>query len=102
MKNFDTLSEAMTALQRDGYTEDFNQKTDCIECRNGSIKLTPEQFRIDQFYRFEGMNDPGDEMILYAISSYDDKLKGLLVNAYGVYEDSMTDEMTKKLSFKSQ
>jgi len=37
------------------------------------------------FYRFEGMTDSADTRILYAISSHNYQLKGLLVNVYGVY-----------------
>jgi hypothetical protein len=43
------------------------------------------------------MTDPSDQSILYAISSHDQKLKGILVNAYGLYADSVADDMVKKL-----
>jgi len=99
MKNFETLTEAMAALRKDGYVEDFIVKTDVIQCENG-VALSHDQFHIDEFYRFEGATDPDDEMILYAISSHDKKTKGLLVNAYGVYEDSITGELLKKLEMK--
>lgn len=51
-------------------------------------------------YRYEGMTDPGDQSILYAISSEKYALKGVLVNAYGIYADPVTAEMEKKLTIR--
>ena len=95
-----TLSERMNELRLKGYKEEFNIQCDGIDSGNGCIKLSPDDFQIDAYYRFEGQSDPADEAILYAISSERYGLKGLLVNGYGVYSDDMTNEMLKKLSFK--
>lgn len=95
---YDTLSEAIAALQAQGYTEDFNISTDCLECREGSLRLMPDDFHIDRFFRFEGQTDPADESILYAISSEKHGLKGLLVNGYGISSEPLTDEMLSKLA----
>ncbi len=90
---FGTLKD----LKAKGYTEDFNLKVDCIDCRGGQLRITPSDFQIDEHFRFEGASDPSDGAIVYAISSEKHKLKGVLVNAYGVYSDPMTDEMLAKL-----
>ena len=97
MENYDTMVEAINALRKQGYTEDFNLKQNCIECRNGDHKLSHNDFHIDKFFRFEGDTDPADESILYAISSDKFKLKGVLVNGYGISSDGLTDEMLEKL-----
>jgi hypothetical protein len=47
------------------------------------------------------MSDPGDEEILFAISSGKYKLKGLLVNAYGLYADTLTLAMEQKLNIRN-
>ena len=98
MSNYDTLSQAMNALKERGYTEDFNLKQNCIECRDGEYTLFHNEFEIDEFYRFEGETNPSDSSILYAVSSEKYKLKGVLVNGYGIYTEPLTDEMTRKLS----
>lgn len=100
MENYDTLSEALTALRSQGYTEDFNLKEECLDCRNGMFKLFHDEFQIDKTFRFEGNTDPADEAVLYAISSHKYQLKGVLVNAYGVYSDGIADEMMAKLKFE--
>ncbi len=42
----------------------------------------PEEVDIVNFYRFEGMSDPGDNSILYEIQT-SDGAKGTLVTPYG-------------------
>src|SRR5262245_3905770 len=97
METYETVTEAIAALRKQGYTEDFNLRENCIECRQGKYKLFHDQFQIDKVYRFEGMTDPDDETVLYAISSPELNLKGTLVNAYGIYSDPVADEMVRKL-----
>ena len=97
---YNTLSEAITDLQQQGYTEDLNLRSDCIECQALDQKLYADQFEIDKVFRFEGDSNPDDSSILFAISAPQIPLKGLLVDAYGVYADPLTTEMIQKLKFK--
>jgi hypothetical protein len=97
---YHTLSEKMNELRREGYTEDFNLQQNCLECRNGSFKVFTDEFKVDKYYRFEGQTDPADQAILYAISSDIHQLKGVLVNAYGIYSEPITDEMLEKLEIR--
>jgi len=97
--NYDTLSEAVNDLIRRGYTADFliiNEK-DCLICNN--LELSPEEFVIDEVHRFEGMTDPADESIIFAISSSVHNLKGLVINSYGAdfgYRSSKLVEHLRK------
>ena len=95
---YETLSEAINALRAQGYTEDFNLQSHCLDCRVGEIQLFPHEFEIDKLFRFYGPSDPDDESILYAISSAKYNLKGLLVNAFGPDADMFTQEMVEKLN----
>src|SRR5690606_26006661 len=88
-------------LKKEGYTTDFNLKNSCIICAGNTMEIYPEDFVVDRHYRFEGATDPGDEAILYAISSEKHKLKGILVNGYGLYSDDMSNEMIKACSKKA-
>jgi len=96
---YNTLTETMEALRNEGYTEDFNLKDDHIVSQSGDFQILHHEFEIDKFFRFEGETDPADESILYAISSEKYNLKGVFVNAFGIYSDPVADEMMKKLSF---
>jgi hypothetical protein len=95
-----TLSETMNDLRKEGYTEDFNLHQNCLECRNGEFKVFADEFKVDKYFRFEGASNPSDAAILYAISSDKKNLKGVLVNAYGIYSEPLTDEMLEKLEIR--
>jgi hypothetical protein len=99
MNTYPTVTEALNDLKKEGYVLDFNLKGDCIECITPNIQLYPADFIIDKFYRFEGASNPDDSAIVYAISSKSG-LKGTLVDAYGVYADSLTTDMMEKLKIK--
>jgi hypothetical protein len=99
MENYATITELLNNLKEEGYELDFNLNNDCIECRAFDIKLHPDDFVIDKFFRFEGASNPDDNAIVYAISSKRG-LKGTLIDAYGVYADSLTTEMVDKLKIK--
>lgn len=97
--NFDTLSQAINELRNQGYTEDFNLKPYCLECASSKLQLYPEDFKVDSYYRFEGESDPDDNSILFAISGEKD-IKGILVDAYGIYSESFSESMIEKLKMR--
>jgi hypothetical protein len=101
MKNFDTLTEAIAELKKGGYVNDFNLHPEWIECPPLQLKFGPTEFHVDEVHRFEGMNDPDDSSVLYAITS-SVGVKGLLVDAYGAYAESMSSLMIKKLRIDSK
>jgi len=99
----DTVIERLEELKERGFTYDFNLTAHALELhKDDGIRLTlnPEDFTIVEFYRFEGMTDPSDTSILYAIESCDG-LKGTLLSSYGVYADAMSNEMIQKLDTRS-
>ena len=85
MKNknysYQTVSEAMNELSKRGYTTDFSiiVEKECLVCNQTAKQLSPDEFEI---------------------SSIEHKLKGLVVNAYGVYSDSLTSKIVSKLHQK--
>ena len=109
MKNatyhYDTLSEAVNDLISRGYTTDFliEAEKDCLICNTEdecAVELSPEEFKIDEIYRFEGMTDPSDESILYAISSPVHNIIGSVINSYGAdfgYRSSKLVELLSNL-----
>jgi len=96
MKNYNGLAEAINDLKKRGYKEDFNLQPTCVECRSLKLQWNPEKFTIDEFHRFEGMSNPDDNSIVFAISAADG-VKGVLVDAYGVYAESLNEDMIRKL-----
>jgi hypothetical protein len=98
MPDYDTVSNALNSLKARGYTKDFNIAFDKLICNETNECLNPHEFEITEVYRFEGESNPSDEAVVYAIESKDEKMKGSLVNAYGIYADVISDDMVKKLS----
>ena len=96
-ESFGTLSETINGLIKLGYSHDFNIDEECLVCNQHNITLSPEDFQIDKVYRFEGISDPEDESILYAISSAKFDIKGTLVNGYGISYDENTSKLVAKL-----
>jgi len=98
-ETYNTVSEAISGLRKKGYTIDFNlmSEEDCVVCSQRQIVMSAEDFEIDSYYRFDGGSDPGDEMILYAISSTKFNAKGMLLNAYGANADTTTSILISKL-----
>lgn len=97
MNRMTTVSEVLNTLKERGYTVDFNLKDNCLVCHANSLEIHPEEFVVDKHYRFEGETDPGDEAIVYAISSIRHNVKGTLVNGYGISSDPLTDKMIAAL-----
>ena len=65
----DTLSERMRQLQDAGWTEQFAVDDGWLTCGNCAARYTAEEVVVDEVYRFEGASDPGDESILFAITT---------------------------------
>lgn len=97
MKHFTTLTEAMEDLRSRGYTHEFGPKKDYLEETSTETKLKSEEFDVDEFHRFEGTSDPGDEMTLYAITATNG-MKGVFVSAQGTYSNEVSAELMSKFN----
>ena len=93
---YETLSTATKELNKKGYTLDFILKPDHIECRETNKTYEAEDFHIDEFHRFEGMSNPDDMSIVFAVSTVDGQ-KGVLIDAYGTYSDPLSTKMLQKM-----
>jgi quercetin dioxygenase-like cupin family protein len=101
MDTMTTVSEVLNALKSEGYTVDFNLDDNCLVCHSNALKIHPDDFTVDKHYRFEGMSDPEDEAIVYAISSSKHNIKGTLVDGYGTSSDANSFAMINALKDKS-
>lgn len=86
-----TLSTCMAKLKVDGFNKEFIVKDNEMQDPDGNKTYATNQVKICNFYRFEGLSDPGDSSILYAMETYDGA-KGILLDSYGAYAD---DEVSK-------
>ncbi|MEO5998176.1 MAG: phosphoribosylpyrophosphate synthetase [Chitinophagaceae bacterium] len=96
MKNYDSLIDALADLKRRGYDAEFEAHPFCLYCGNIEIRLNPEQFSVDETYRFEGKFGSDCNTLLYAISSTTG-VKGTLVDSNLTRQDHISPEIVNKL-----
>lgn len=100
MKDYGTLSQAINKLKlEEGYEHDFNLLDEQIEIKSTNETYSVEEFDVDKVLRFEGMSNPDDNAILYAITTTNGR-KGVLVDGYGISSGQVSEEMMKKLDLK--
>jgi len=95
------MTEALAGLKLRGFTHNFALNDSGIEDAEVGVTLDPEEFEIVEVYRFEGMSNPDDSSVVYAIESRDG-LKGALVDAYGMYSDSVKTGIIERLRITRQ
>ena len=82
MAAMETLSAAIGRLTNAGYVHDFRADRGQLVCDRCGARFDPSEMTIDEVVRFEGMSDPDDEAILYALGTVNGSL-GLYAAAYG-------------------
>lgn len=96
-KSFDTLSEAVNALTKEGYSEQFKTEGNKIIALNSKKLYDVDALEITYVFRFDGMTNPSDESEVFGLQAKDGA-KGTLVMSYGS-EHSQNAELIKKLKF---
>ena len=81
-----TLAGAIEDLDERGFTEHFVLRNGRLRALNTGKNFAADQVVIAEHYRFEGISDPDDMAILYAIETRSG-LRGTLTDAFGVYSD---------------
>ena len=79
-----------------GFTEDLNLCDVGLATENPMRIHSVKELNVVQFYRFEGVSDPEDNIVLYVIETSDGD-KGLLKDAYGAYSGNVPKEIIDKL-----
>ncbi|PJJ79162.1 phosphoribosylpyrophosphate synthetase [Mucilaginibacter auburnensis] len=97
MKNYETLVDATNDLMKRGYTANLSIEGDTVDDKSQNIKMTADEFSIDEFYRFEGASNPSDMSIVYAVNSPKHGIKGIIVDAYGTYAVESASAVQAKL-----
>ncbi len=78
----ETMTEATTRLAANGYVGQFLIRNGNVECHSCNSVITADQLTVEETVRFEGISDPGDESVLFAITDHCGH-KGTLIATYG-------------------
>ena len=79
-------SGAIQHLADEGFTEHFAVRDNALRGLEGGQAFRPDEVVIRSFVRFEGVSDPDDMSIVYAIEGRGG-IRGTLVDAFGVYSN---------------
>jgi hypothetical protein len=94
-----TLSGAMEDLARQGYTEHFRVVGSMLQALGSGQVFPAHEVVIRQHHRFEGVSDPDNMSIVYAIESVNGA-RGTLVDAFGVYASPAVGAFLDEVRFK--
>lgn len=92
----DTLGDRMRELHAAGWTEQLSVSDGGLRCDGCQCWAAAEDVEVDAMYRFEGISDPGDESILFAISMPCGH-RGTLPAAYGKDTPSDVVDVVRRL-----
>ena len=96
-----TLAGTMNDLARRGFTEHSTLENGRLRALNSGKAFPVEEVAISEYHRFEGVSDPGDMAILYAIETRSG-LRGTLADAFGVYADPAVGAFMKEVVLRSR
>lgn len=89
-----TLSDALDDLARRGFAENLEIVSGELRALESGKTFKPEELMIREYHRFEGVSDPDDMSIVYAIESQSGT-RGTLVDAFGVYSNPAVSAFLK-------
>jgi hypothetical protein len=81
-----TLAGTIDDLARSGFVEHFGVSGDALRSFDTGRSFSASEVVIREYHRFEGVSDPDDMVIVYAIEGQGGA-RGTLVDAFGVYSD---------------
>jgi hypothetical protein len=99
--NMTDLEKCLNKLEHEGYTDQYKVEKGRLCDVTNNKKYKAKDVKAVNFYRFEGISNPDDMSILYAIETSDGR-KGTLVDAYGFYSDDETGEFMNQIEINKK
>ena len=94
-----TLAETLADLADRGFAAAFVVAGDGLRAAGTVRTFRAEDLTIREFHRFEGISDPDDMSIVYAIESRDG-MRGTLVDAFGVYSNPAVTRVLERVPIR--
>lgn len=101
VKTYKTMTDAMQGLKQRGFTANFEFLNNGFRIVGGSETFSPDQLTIVEHHRFEGMSDPDDLSILYAIEATDGT-RGTVADAFGPYANPDLGAFLKTVKMREE
>lgn len=81
----DTVTEALSLLREKGYDVEFQFVDGHFTC--DAARCSTDDVEVEVAMRFEGLSDPGDEMIVFGLRDPATGTKGRFASAFGSSAD---------------
>jgi hypothetical protein len=101
LTNMTDMDKCLHKLETEGYSDQYKVEGGKLIDLTNNKKFKPKDVKAVNFYRFEGISNPDDMSILYAIETSDGS-KGTLVDAYGMYSDDETGEFMNQVEINKK
>lgn len=95
------MDVCLKRLEQKGYTDQYKVEKGKLVNLTIKNKYKSKDVKGVNFFRFEGISDPEDMSVLYAIETTDGR-KGTLIDAYGTYSDDDTGEFMKEVEIQKK
>lgn len=95
------MQKCLHRLEEKGFTDHYKVDNGRLCCITTGNEYAPQDVQVVNFYRFEGISDPDDMSILYAVET-NDGCKGTLVDAYGYYADTELGKFMRKVDIRKR
>jgi hypothetical protein len=86
-----TLTNLIAAFDEEGFTEHFMVRGDRLVGLESGARFDASEVVIRHVERFEGISDPDDMSVVYAIESRSG-VRGTLTDAFGVYSNPVVSQ----------
>ena len=95
------LEKCLNKLEAQGYKDQFRVEKGRLCDLSTNKKYKAKDVKAVNFFRFEGISNPDDMSILYAIETSDGR-KGTLTDAYGLYADDDTGQFMQDVEINKK
>ncbi|HEY7204190.1 MAG TPA: hypothetical protein VIA61_07845 [Methylomirabilota bacterium] len=96
-----TVAGALEQFRDRGYRLEMAIKAGRLQVDGTDRTYRPDQVVVCDYWRYEGVSDPDDESVVYAIET-SDGTKGTLVDAYNAYADPSVGEFLRAVTTTSR
>jgi hypothetical protein len=96
-----TLAATMDELTRRGFTEHFITGNGMLRAANSGKLVRADEVMVVEYHRYEGVSDPDDMAILYALETLSG-LRGTLADAFGVYADPEVGAFMRAVALRTR
>lgn len=98
---YTSMTEAIKGLEKRGFTTNFEFRNKSFFAVDSGRTYTAADLSILEHHRFEGVSDPDDESIVYAIET-NDGIRGTIADAYGIYANPELEAFMEKVTMREE